>query len=110
LFKKFRNTQKLKKSNWGRNYGWYIEYEGEHIGELVDYEWKDMFWDSYILKSKHEKWNKILTDENSWNQLIFKFKNKQHQQYATNAFAAIAPHITLNKRISMRGLYLTELK
>ncbi|USL95201.1 hypothetical protein D1J36_007930 [Riemerella anatipestifer] len=108
--KEYKDKRDLKKSNWGREYGWYIEYNGEIIGELVDCKWKDVFWDTYILKSVHEKWNQILTDSKSWED--FKYKNQHYNQYAINAFhgAGYECKIKLNERISMRSLYLTEIE
>lgn len=70
----------------------------------------DMFWDTYIVKSLNEKWNQTLTDPKSWDN--FKYKNKHYDQYAEYAFlgGGYECEIRLNERISMRGLYLVELK
>ena len=110
-FKKWKDTKALKKSNWGRDLNWYIEYKGEIIGELVDYKWDDMFWDSYIIQSLDEKWNQTLTAPESW--YDFKFKNQYYNQYAENAFVAgrvFKNGTKLNERILMRGLYLTTIE
>ena len=39
FIKKYKDHRELKKSNFGRDYGWYIEYKGTIIGELVDPQW-----------------------------------------------------------------------
>ncbi|WP_435263818.1 hypothetical protein [Tenacibaculum sp. nBUS_03] len=108
--KKYKDKKELKKSNWGREYGWHIEYKGIIIGELINCEWMDMFWDTYIIKARDEKWNKILTEPIYWDN--FKFKNQHYNQYAIYGFpgGGYEAEIKLNKRISMRGLYLTEIK
>jgi len=109
-YKKIKDSIELKKSNWGRDYNWYIEYDGQLIGELVAYECSDMFWDSYIIRSLDKKWDQLLTKPKYWND--FKFKNQYYKQYAMNAFAegkAYDSGVTLNQRITMRGLYLIEI-
>ncbi|MCD8418303.1 hypothetical protein J2Q11_11415 [Tenacibaculum finnmarkense genomovar finnmarkense] len=107
--KKIRDSRELKKSNWGREFNWYIEYNGKIIGELINYKWKDMFWDTYIVKSFNEDYNQILTDSLFWDN--FKYKNQYYLQYV-DAFIAGGhkQNIELNERISIRGLYLIELK
>ena len=106
--KKTKDNRELKKSNWGRKFGWYIEYHGENIGELIDYQWNDMFWDSYIIKSLDDKWNPSLEDAGSW--IDFKFKNKYYDLYA-DAIPEdrVVYRVILNQRVKMRGLYLNKL-
>ncbi|MGH1384520.1 hypothetical protein [Kordia sp.] len=107
--KKIKDSRELKKSNWGRNYNWYIEYNDEIIGELIDCQWLDMYWDTYIIKSLNEKWDQTLTNPESWSN--FKYKNQYYDQYAIYAFpGGDSEHVKLNERLSMRGLYLTEIK
>ncbi len=109
--KKIKDKRELKKSNWGRDFNWYIEYKNEIIGELIDYEWEEIFWDSYLIKSIKEEHNQILTNPKFWDN--FKYKNQHYNQYAENAFAEGRIYeygIKLNERLSMRGLYLTEIK
>lgn len=108
--KKVKDSRELKKSDLGRNFNWYIEYNDVIIAELIDCQWVDMFWYSYVLKSLNNKWNQTLTDPNSWGN--FKYKNQHYNQYAIYAIAEerYECNIKLNERISMRSLYLTELK
>jgi len=101
--------RELRKSNWGREHGWYIEFEGEIIGELIDYEFSDMFWDSYKIISKNEKWDLYLFDEKLWDESAFKFKNKYYNLYALNAFSGGVSDLKRRKKIELRSLYLTEL-
>ncbi len=107
--KHWRDLRELRKSNWGREYGWYIEFENEIIGELVEYEFSDMFWDSYKIISENKKWDSYLFDKNQWFSLAFKFKNKAYEAYVTNAIPSIECELKTKKQIKMRGLYLTEL-
>lgn len=66
-----------------------------------------MFWDRYTIVSKDNKWDFCLFDENLWNQLAFKFKNKQYEVYVQKAFPGAIGDIERNKKVIMRGLYLT---
>ena len=38
-----KGFQELKSSNYGRNYGWWVELDGEVIGELINVQHEDMF-------------------------------------------------------------------
>lgn len=90
------------------NKEWFIEYQGEVIGELIEPEFVDMFWDSYRLIQLNEAAEYILSDPTLWNQCEFQFRNKTTGNYAPNAIIA-SEHLVLDKmtdkRISMRALY-----
>ena len=103
---KIKAKKKLKKSNWGRDYGWFIEFEGKKIGELVDAEFEDMFWYKYKIIS-YDGFEKILLNSKNWKESKFQFRNKHYNQYAKNAFSS--PMLRKEKDkyvISMRGLYV----
>ena len=110
MIKKWINNWKLKKSNWGREFGWYIEYEEEVIAELVECKFYDMFWDSYEIILTDSKYKIYILDEKLWKTVAFKFRNKFYNQYANNAFAGDTSNMKINDRIIMRGLYLTEIE
>ena len=105
---RFLKPDELEKSNWGRNFGWDIEYREEIIGELVHYEFIDTFWDSYIIRSVDREMDEVLTDRELWNQCVFRFRNKRFNTYAQNVFSSSPEELAINKRIFMRGLYLTD--
>ncbi len=108
--KKYRNKKELKKSNWGRDYGWFIEYESNIIGELVLWKQTDMFWYSYKVITKNKKWENIVFDEKTWKNSELKFLNKKYNKYAHDAFAGfVSGDFTKTKIIEMRMLHLTEL-
>ncbi|MGY3794890.1 hypothetical protein [Aquimarina sp. 433] len=109
-FKKYKNKKELKKSNFGRDYGWYIEYEGKIVGELVDWKLTDMFWCSYKVVPINDELKNIVFNENLWQNCKFKFKNKKYNKYAENAFSGFAPgSLMKTKTVGMRMLYFTEL-
>lgn len=109
-WKNYRDRKELKKSNYGRDFGWYIEYQNNIIGELIYNKPLDMFWCSYDIIAKDEKWEKILFNEKMWEDYQFKFLNKKYHKYAENAFSRFPPnHLKETKTVGMRMLYLTEL-
>ena len=88
---------------------WYIEFEGEIIGELVDCEYVEMFRDEYTIISKNKKWDSYLFDEERWLEGAFIFKNKHYNLYVTYAFATKGHDLKNSNKIEMRQLYLTRL-
>jgi hypothetical protein len=99
----------LAESNYGRNFGWYIELNGEIIGELIKCRFEDMFWDSYEIIPKDSIHEKILFDSDKILEHPFKFKNKRLDEYAENAFLAGDQNLLLTKkRLVVRALYLTN--
>ncbi len=102
-----KNLKELKRSNFGRKFGWLIELEGEIIGELTDYEFSDMFWDSYSVIPKNEKWARLLFSPNFWYENDFKFKNKHYNIYVVNAVPKVGSKLKSDKRIEIRALYIS---
>lgn len=111
-YRKIKDLNKeLKDSNYGREYGWWIELNGKVLGELVKVKQEDMFWDSYEIKSIKPEHVKQLFDSDLWDNHKFIFRNKKFNKYAKSPFpAGLGKHINLGQgnRISMRGLYLLK--
>lgn len=105
--KSFRAYQ-LAVSNYGRKYGWNIEFEGKVIGELINPKFEDMFWESYEVISIAEAYNSILFNHDNWLASAFKFKNKKIEEYAEQAFSGGSKRDLKEKgKIIMRALYLS---
>lgn len=85
---------------------WYIEFEGERIGELCFPQYEDMFWITYQVIPYNEESAVLLFNANLWLSCAFQFKNQVTLKYAENAIASIvvASQLTMGK-VSMRGLY-----
>jgi len=112
IFSNDKKTPKseLEKSNWGRDFGWFIEFEGEKIGELVDAEFYDMFWVKYKIVP-YSSFEKVVLDYENWASCSFQYQNKHYLQYPKNAFFGM----TIDKEndnytIAMRGLYLEAIE
>ena len=111
FIKKYKRKIELKKVNFGRDYGWLVEYEGEVIGELINCMQIDMFWDRYDLRVVGEKnLIEVLFDEELWMKNSFQFRNKYYNKYADSAYAGFHSGDLINdKRIGMRNLYLLSV-
>jgi len=108
--KKQTEESELKKSNWGRSFGWFIEYKGQIIGELIDEEFDDMFWVRYTI-SPYPDFKYFLLQHENWMLGDFKYLNKHYKQYAENAVCG--PQIDEENNsytIIMRSLYLVSIE
>lgn len=101
-----RRAHRLACSNYGRDYGWYAEYQGRVVGELTDARWEDMFWDSYAVTPASREAEPVFIDDDLWERCQFRFRNKEMNEYAENAFCAGTAPFIRNGRIFMRGLFL----
>lgn len=98
-------ARQLAQSNYGRNFGWYVEFEGKVIGELVDPRSEEMFWDSYRVICTDASSEAALRDNSHWNECRFRYRNKVLGEYA-NGFCGGSQPFIRDQRILMRGLYL----
>jgi len=101
----FKKVYKLIKSNYGRNYGWFIELDDEIIGKLVNPVQESQFWVSYQIIPNDKNWELFLFNEVNWKQkdTSFRYKNIGFLEYAPSAFSN---YKLTGDRISMRGLYI----
>ena len=109
-FKKQKDKKELKTSNFGRDYGWDIEYQGNVIGELADWEFSDIFWCTYKITAINASTKNTLFDEKLWPDCKFKFKNKKYEVYAKDVISSfVSGSLLKTKTIHMRQLYLSKL-
>jgi hypothetical protein len=98
--------QKLLESNYGRTYGWFVEFDGQCIGRLIEPVREDMFWDVYKLIPKDSQSEQVLHDPVNWEHCKFKFRNILMDEYAFHPFAGWGPDFVRNGKVCMRALYL----
>ena len=99
----------LKKSNYGRNYGWNIIYNSTVIAELINCKSEDMFWDSYELKILEKEHEKQIQNFDNWKELII--KNKELDFVVNDILVSTSlDEYFENKtdRISIRNLYIKQ--
>jgi hypothetical protein len=101
---------RILETDYGRNAGWVVEWEGREIAVLTEPEFVDMFWESYRIESHVEDKDercRILTDKDWWlaNLSGLTFRNREFNDVALSAFPA-GDVFTVKGRIIMRALYL----
>lgn len=95
-------------SNYGRDYGWYVEWDGKRLAKLVDPKWDDhgQFWHSYCLESLTEDEEEIkrLWSDDFWGQCPT-IRSCEFDEVAVDAIAACNP-VMRDGRIMLRGDYI----
>lgn len=97
----------LAESNYGRNFGWLIEYKEEIIGELNNCIWERMFWDSYKVIPYKTQYEGLLFDREEWHKYEFKLKNKFTLEYCEPFYGFDQDLLDSEKRLTTRGLSLS---
>ena len=98
----------ILETNYGRDAGWVIEYQGRSIAILTDPRFVDMFLDSYRvepLTQDAEERQKLMSSSAFWKEGRFTFRNRQFGDIAPHAVALGSPD-PAEQRVLMRGLYL----
>ena len=62
-----KRARQLVHSDYGRDFGWFVEYENRVVGELDDRRWGDMFWDTYRITPASRDAEAILLNDDLWN-------------------------------------------
>ena len=105
MIKKIKRVIQLLKSDHGRKYGWYIYLNREIVGELINPQFSDMFWDRYDINPISDEKIDIIQNENLWNQCAFTFKNIVLNENVASAIFSDTQSIKDGK-ILARSLYL----
>lgn len=93
-------------SDYGRDFGWFVEKEGTVVAVLVDHEREDMFWDSYRVEPGEGTSlpEGVFTPE-FWHSGGLTFRNRVTGEIAVNAFSGGTTATREHPRVIMRGLY-----
>jgi hypothetical protein len=101
----FTLALQLWESEMGRNFGWFVEYEGAVIGELDNPQVSEMFWVSYAARPLGPQYANDFSNEDLWVGCKFRFRNRVMNEYVDTAACSGRP-IFDDGRVYMRGLYL----
>ncbi len=102
-----RRAKLLVQSEFGRRYGWFIELDGEVVGELSDCRFDDMFWDSYAVAARDGiTAESAIQNEENWLELRFVFRNRVLGEIAERPIPGGRPPVVRDGRVRMRGLYV----
>jgi hypothetical protein len=103
----------LRESDWGRRFGWAVEFRGRPVAHLVDPEWDSdrQFWHHYRLVPVAEdpEERRAVTTPEFWEAQLSElvYRNLKLGEVAPNAFPKPGVFDAAG-RVWMRGLYLTE--
>ncbi|AXG71282.1 hypothetical protein KORDIASMS9_03539 [Kordia sp. SMS9] len=105
ITKWYRDKKELKKSNFGRNYGWFIEYEDKVVGELSNFNYAADY-DVIAYKGFED----LVYDESIWMNQSFKLQNKVYKQYCDTWYTGIYPgNLMKYKTLRFRYLWINKL-
>lgn len=111
LTSSLRYTKQLIDSNYGRRFGWFVEYEGRIVAELEDFQPVDMFWNSYRIVPGSIESEEIAYNNELWSSCSFTFINRGTGERVSNAWAGGSIQNGIdNDRVTIRGLYLCPRK
>jgi hypothetical protein len=82
IFSKIRDRNILKRSNFGRYHGWYVEHQDKVIAALA-YLSSEHLTSTYTITFIDSEYEEILKDASKWYSLGLKFRNKHYNQYVT---------------------------
>jgi hypothetical protein len=110
--KKIKDSFILKRSNYGADYGWYIEYEKNVLGELK-YR-PDIITDwgiTYEIIAKSRELNHIIYDNSLWINQEFKFRNKKYDRKLIEPLVGGSGIYEMNesKLINIKYLFVSEI-
>lgn len=106
FLQKVKLRLRILETNYGRDGGWFVEYEGRRVALLTDPWFADMFWDSYhltVLSDSPGEREAILNSTAFWRESPLVYKSRI---FSLEAAFAISAGLDTDGRVSMRGLYL----
>src|SRR5262245_9053823 len=101
----FETRLRIVQSDYGRDFGWYVERDGQRLGVLSEPTFADMFWVRYrILPVRDDpEVEKLLFEEDYWVSPKYRFINREFSKYNVEAFGPVESD---RRHVTMRGLYL----
>lgn len=92
--KRINYFKKIIDTNWGRDCGWFIEYNNQTIVELIPYKEK-IFRNSYILDNVKDDFKHILNfNEEEWHSLDLYYRNKKFKENCYSISEVIGPAVS----------------
>ncbi|MEM7151604.1 MAG: hypothetical protein AAF799_02135 [Myxococcota bacterium] len=106
LGKRWREWLDEVRSDYGRQYGWFVERNGTPIAILLDPQWVDMFWDSYrVHPVPGSNLPDMIYTAELWHAGDLVYRNRATGE-VVGAWAGGALPTRDDPRVVMRGLYL----
>ena len=100
-----KRARQLVHSDYGRDFGWFVEYENRVVGELDDRRVAIRSGDTYRITPASRDAEAILLNDDLCKSSRFCLPNRVMNAYAAHAMCGGPPFI-VKGRVDMRGLYL----
>ncbi|RYD27438.1 MAG: hypothetical protein EOP86_24540 [Verrucomicrobiaceae bacterium] len=98
--------QKAKETDWGRTFGWFVERDGERIGELdyVCWDSRLQFWHDYRVTWRAPE--DAVSGPDEWIKAGLTLRNRFYTDVVVTGF--MTSNITEGGVISVRGTHVPE--
>ncbi|MBL8941956.1 MAG: hypothetical protein JNK45_02360 [Myxococcales bacterium] len=103
-----KSTDRLRtfESNYGREFGWFLEKDGEIVAALVEPRHEDQFWHSYKVEPVDAgSLPAIIFDPEFWHTGHLVFRNRETGEVVRGALAGGTIPTRERPRVTMRALY-----
>lgn len=105
----FYRTYRLLRTNYGRSAGWNIYLRESKIGELLDPQCHDMFWEAYQLVVTDPTYAAPMRTTDFWYEHPITFQSKALQELAPPYVMIVVPSDLAGDRVVARSLYLSPV-
>jgi hypothetical protein len=88
----YRAKKLARETDFGRRYGWFIERDGERIGELDYIRWDSLaqFWHEYSIIWHKEAESSIETDPDAWIERKIVLRSRRYPDVLISGFLTAA--------------------
>lgn len=103
-----KRSERLRmfESNYGRDFGWFVEKHGARVAALVEPQREDQFWHSYRVEPVDgDGLPEAVFAIEFWRAGDLAFRNRATGEIVRDAFAGGTIPTRERPRVAMRGLY-----
>ncbi len=111
IIEEFRYYKKINLSNLGRDFGWYIEFNGKRIGELEQIQ-QEHYTNSYVVKKADNNYVQKMKTLDFWleNYEEINYINREFVEYKTQDLPSIYKDEQNRVILSYRYLFIFKIK
>jgi hypothetical protein len=100
----------IYRCDFGREYGWFVEWQGKRVAELIDpaWDWNSQFWHEYVLVPLTDEPAEVaeLNSPEFWHRNLT-YENRKYGNRVTHVLANLRPARSDGKEIvSIRSLHV----
>lgn len=106
-----RHDLDIYRSDFGREYGWFVEWQGKRVAELIDpvWDWQSQFWHDYVLVPLTDEPAELaeLYSPEFWHRGSLIYEHRKYGNRVTLVLANLWSNRSDGKKtVSIRSLYL----